>query len=166
METTHLDERTRRKIAFVLLEIMFFAIAGGIALIRPVEIPLKFLPVFILAVFRLARTISFNEVAEIWREPFTEVKPDSCGAGSNVHPKGEGFQYVVGALISCPICSGQWAALGLYVLYAISQPIGLTLAFIFGIAGGSELVHWGAELLEWGGRASRVISGMISPDEE
>jgi hypothetical protein len=132
--------------------------------LHPVTIELKYLPIFFLAVFRMARTISFNEIAEPLRAPFTRTQKDSCGAGDNVHPKGEGIFYVIGSLLACPICSGQWSALILYALYAFAPNVGLTFAFLFGLAGGSEIFHWGAETLEWSGRAFRVISGAVSPD--
>jgi hypothetical protein len=50
--------------------------------------------------------------------------------------------------------------------WGIYEPAGRILIFTFGFAGGSEIIHWIAEFFEWWGRAGRVISGAISPDEE
>ena len=169
--TPAISERIQRKIAFLLIDVMFVTVIVTVSywrtgsVIPPVP-PTWMLPLFMLATFRMARTISFNEIGEALREPFTEVKADSCGAGANVHPKGGGFQYVLGSLMACPICSGTWSALALYTAWVVVEPVGRTAVFVLAFAGGSEMLHWMAEFFEWSGRATRVVSGAISPDKE
>ena len=155
----------KHRIYFLLLEAVFFSLVLLLSN-KPLALtPFQFL-VYGLAVFRTARTLSFNEIAEPLRSPFTEVKQDSCGAGANVCPRGSGFQYAIGSLLACPICTGTWAALMLYLVYVFLPNIYTTLSFVLGGAGLSECIHWTAEAVEWVGRAARVIAGMISPDEE
>jgi hypothetical protein len=157
--------KLERKLSMLSLEVAFL---GGVALVatQDVTIDLWLYPVLALATFRLARTISFNEIAEVIREPFTEVKQDSCGAGSNVHPRGNGVRRVIGGLLACPICTGTWAALFLVAVYTFFPQVGRVLISVLGIAGASELLHWLAETLEWTGRRNRVQAGKISPDQE
>lgn len=157
---------SQRKLCFLALEAMF---AGAIFLISQrsvADMPTWLLVLLVLATFRMARTISFNEIGEVIRAPFTEIKADSCGAGANVHPREGGFTYVIGSLMACPICSGTWSALVLVGIWSFFPAIGQVLIMVLGVAGGSEMLHWLGEKLEWEGRQARVVSGKISPDKE
>jgi hypothetical protein len=159
---------TYRHAALIGLDGLFLGLILLVAHLRA-EIPvigLDLLVFFALATFRLARTISFNEIAEPLRAPFTVVQKDSCGAGANVHPKGSRFQYVVGSLLACPICTGTWSALFLYGTWVVYEPVGRALIYVLAFAGASEILHWTAQLAEWAGRQARCVSGMISPDKE
>jgi hypothetical protein len=114
-----------------------------------------------LATVRLARTLSFNTVADFIRKPFTKVIHDDCNAGDCVVPCGTGWRYMIGELLACPICIGTWSALVLLLTWRFSHiPV-----YVFAIAGLSEAFHWLFDVLEWTGRAMRCISGLISPDE-
>jgi hypothetical protein len=161
------SKETEKKAAMLLFKVAFFVAVYFIS--TRVQIVLDWSaiwPFFFLAVLRAARSISFNEIGEELRAPFTEVKTDSCGAGADVHPKGEGAQYVIGSLMACPICSGTWSALALFGAYSMAPAFGTALIIILGMAGGSEILHYVAQYFEWGARRSRVISGVISPDKE
>jgi hypothetical protein len=162
------SETTRRRLGFLALDALFLVIIGAVT-VWTKQLPtidLRLLPFFALATFRLARTLSFNEIAEPLRAPFTEVMADSCGAGSDVHPRGGGIQYVIGSLLACPICTGTWSALALFTAYTVYAPFGKTLVYVLAFAGASEVLHWAGCLLEWGGRAARVYSGKTAPDKE
>jgi hypothetical protein len=153
------------RVFFVVFEVVFFAVlwfVSGYAATPPMWLLAMMFP----ATLRMARTISFNEIAESLRAPFTTVVQDSCGAGSNVHPKGTGLTYAIGSLLACPICSGTWSALALYTIWALAPSFGQTLIVVLGVAGVSELLHWGGECLEWNGRAGRVYAGSVSPDKD
>jgi len=163
---SEVNEQTRRRIAFVTLDAVFFGIIGVVSHWSPPAIDLGLLPFFALAVFRMARTISLNEIGEPLRAPFTEVKSDSCKAGADVHPRGNGFRYVIGSLLSCPISASVWSALTLYTLWVAFPSFGKTFVYVLAFAGGSEVLHWLTCLLEWGSRVARVVSGKVSPDRE
>lgn len=148
-------------INFLFLSIAVLIAIGG----KWHDIPLFLLPLFILATMRLSHTISNNEIMEWLRAPFCEVRKDSCGAGDNVHPRHkDGIFYIIGSLLACPICSGTWAALSLVGAWAIVPPLGKVLIYVLGFAGGSELLHYLKEWMEWSGRSARVVSGKMSPD--
>lgn len=172
METTlkasrksSISKVTEKKLSMIGLEITFF---GLIFLISQVgfNIPNRLIPLFCFAVWRSAATISFNEIMEWLREPFTQVIPDSSGAGANVHPKGEGWRYTIGSLLACPVCTGTWVAMALIGIYAIYEPLGSTMVWVFGLAGICEFLFRFITMMEWAGRMFRVISGAISPDEQ
>ena len=145
-----------------ILIIIFAGLMAIVAKILNVRLDLVSLFILGFATIRLARTISFNGVGEPFRKWFTKTRPDSCGAGMNVEPAGTGLRYVIGELISCPICSGTWSALIALVVWAYVP----TVIYVLAIAGVSEMFHWLFEFLEWQGRAGRVVSGCLSPDRQ
>jgi len=145
-----------------LFVLIFAACIYIITRMTQIELGVPELVILSLATVRLARTLSFNTIAEFLRRPFCEVRPDSCGAGDNVHPKGTGLRYNIGELLACPICTGTWSALLMLVCWIWFRP----LVYVLAIAGGAEMLHWFFDVLEWSGRATRCISGLIAPDEK
>lgn len=160
-----ISEVELRRIALVTLDTLFITVVFLASQFQKVEVSLQDLGVLALATFFLAQTISFREIAEPIRAPFTEVLPDSCGAGEDVHPRGSGFQYVIGSLLSCPVCTGTWSALALYSLWSFVPMFGRYLVHVLAIAGVVVLLHYASCNLEWNGRLARVKSGAISPDK-
>lgn len=149
----------------ILLEFVFIVVFVGVYMWKGgISIPPGMtLFMMCLGTMRLAQTLSFNEIAEPLRSRFTFVKPDSCGAGDNVEPKPGSS---IGSLLACPICTGTWVALGFMVAYQLDPKLTTLFAYITGIAGASETLHYLTEVLSWWGRAGRVISGSISPDKD
>lgn len=168
MHNAFVVEEKNRKRAMVTLEFLFILSAVVLANIRVPDLSTIQWVLFGFAVVRMARTISFNEIAKPLREPFTYEKSDSCKAGKNteVRPDATGARYVIGSLLSCPICTGQWSALVLYGLNVVSPKLGLTFVYIIGVAGISELLNWVIDYFQWQSRSARVVAGKISPDEE
>lgn len=161
------NKKLEEKIMLIVLKVAFFAISYWLSVAHPITVPLPYLLVlFVPAVLRLARSISFNGIGEELRAPFTYVKKDSCGAGADVMPKGVGAQYAIGNLLACPICTAQWSALLLLLAYLTMPAFGTILVLEFGIAGSAEIAHYLAQYLEWSARKSRVMSGAIAPDED
>jgi hypothetical protein len=150
------------------MKVLFVSVFGLLVVLlsKMVQIHLTAIEFMILgfATMRMAQTISFNTVFEPFRKPFCKVVKDSCKAGECVVPRDDvsPFFHAIGELITCPICSGTWSALVLLTIWAYS-PIPI---YVFAVAGLSEYLHYGSELIEWTGRASRCVSGFISPDKE
>jgi len=112
-----------------------------------------------LSSFRIGRMIAFEGVAAPLREPFTTTKPDDSGAGQTVVATGQGVRFVLGELVSCPICIGTWTAAGLvYGLHLLPRPTRLVLA-IMGTTGVAELCYSATEALDWTARAARRRCG-------
>jgi hypothetical protein len=59
-----------------------------------------------LASYKIGRLIAKEEVASFVRAPVTQDE-------ENTEPKPEGFQRVLGELVTCPYCIGLWVASGL-----------------------------------------------------
>lgn len=152
--------------SLLVIDGVFVTAIAALSKLHPVHMELGEVALLALATFRMARTISFNEVASPIRAPFTEVLPDSCGAGSDVHPKGKGVRLAIGGLLSCPICTGTWSALILFSLWNFVPSFGHILVYVLALAGISEFIHYLSCLTEWGGRLARVTSGKLSPDKE
>jgi hypothetical protein len=71
-----------------------------------------------LASYRIGHMVAYEAVARPLREPFTDTVPDGAGE-LTVVASGRGPRYALGELLSCPLCAGTWAALGLYIGLAV-----------------------------------------------
>lgn len=151
--------KVQKVAGFIFLDIAFVSVVALVSYRSSVSVTALDLLLLSLATFRLARSVSFNEIFEWLREPFTEVVPDSSGAGDSVVPKGKGFSRVIGGLLACPICSGTWSALVLFTVFALVPTFGTYLVYVLAFAGGSEILHWWSEKNEWQGRAAREDAG-------
>jgi hypothetical protein len=151
-----------RALRYIGIELVFFALIllASLRVERLLELaPAHLAALAVLggfAVFRSARTISYNGVMAWVRAPFCEVVRDSSGAGNSVEPKPGS---VFGELLACPVCSGTWAALVLVNLFLYAPAVGWVLLVVLGLAGMSEALHWQAERAEWQGRAAREDAG-------
>jgi hypothetical protein len=167
MERTGVSDKAGRYAAFILLDLTFVMIVVTLAHTRQVLAlsPFTFGELS-LATLRLAHAVSYNAIFEWLRAPFTRVIKDSCGAGMNVEPAHTGAAGVLGELLSCPLCSGTWAALALVFMLVVFPTVGNLLLHILAAAGACEVLHRLVEHLEWSGRQARVVSGAIAPDKE
>jgi hypothetical protein len=108
-----------------------------------------------LSSFRIGRMIAFEGVAAPLREPFTATQLDDSGAGQTVVATGSGPRFVIGELMSCPICMGTWVAAGLvYGMHLFPRPTRVLLA-IMSTTGVAELCYAVTEALEWTAQAAR-----------
>lgn len=89
-----------------------------------------------LASFRLGRLIARDKIALPLRAPFVDTYVDLDG--ENVVPKNE-----IGELLTCPICAGTWAALGLVAGLSIYPEFTYSLILVMAAAGVVDiLVKW------------------------
>jgi Protein of unknown function (DUF1360) len=108
-----------------------------------------------LASFRIGRMVAYEGVTAPLREPFTRTQLDDSGAGQTVVATGQGARFVLGQLVSCPICIATWVAAGLvYGLQLLPRPTRLLLA-IMSTVGVAQLCHSLTEWLDWNARAAR-----------
>lgn len=153
----------------LLLTALFLAIFAIFALTQRVEdfhISVFDFVLLGLATFRLGRLVAYDPVFEPLREPFTVTAQDPTGAGETVEPKGVGFQYAFGQLISCPICSGTWIAAGLiYGLYFFPGPAHIFL-WIAAAIGMAQLIGSLVEALSWSGQLARTQAGALDRSKE
>ncbi len=152
-----------KTLAYVLF-VSLFAVEMGIAALHPDALlalqPWQWLA-FGFAAFRGARALSYNGVFGWLRQPFNDIVPDSSGAGDSVVPRhgAQGFWYVVGDCLACPICTGTHVGGVLITLTALIPTFGLLLTYGLAVAGVGEVLHWHSERDEWQGRAAREAAG-------
>lgn len=111
-----------------------------------------------MAAHRIGRMIAFEQVAEPLREAFTATVPDESGADETVVARGRGLRWAIGELLSCPICVGTWAALGLSIGMLVMPGPTQFVVRVLSIAGVAELNYAAVEHLEWSARAARRAS--------
>ena len=108
-----------------------------------------------LSTFRVGHLISYDQVTQPLREPFTETEPDSYGTSEDTVPEGTGARKAIGSLIACPTCNGTWAAAFMvYGLRVAPLPTRLFLA-IMSAVGLAEMFNSANEALSWTGSAER-----------
>lgn len=158
------NKQTEERAAYVALSGLFLTVFGLVASRQrkqgeAAEIKPRDLVMLGFATYRLGHLISFDKVTEPLRLPFTETKMDDYGAAMTVEARGEGVQRAVGELISCPICSGTWAAAALvYGLHLFPGPARL-FTTVLGAIGMGELLHALTEALSWTATLARKKSG-------
>lgn len=96
------------------------------------------------------RAIAYLTVFEWLRAPFTQVVSHSSGTGESVEPGPYGgVRRVIGELLSCPICSGMWAAAMLTLFFAVDPVGGRLLIYVMAAASVGSILTRLVELLEW-----------------
>ncbi|HET8571166.1 MAG TPA: DUF1360 domain-containing protein [Candidatus Limnocylindria bacterium] len=111
------------------------------------------------AAYRIGRMVAFERVAVPLREPFTATVPDSSGAGETVVARGRGPQWVLGELLSCPICVATWAASGLFIGLGVVPRYTQTLLTVLTATGIAEVLNQLVEALTWSAEKSRADTG-------
>ena len=154
----HEHQQTRAtKLTLISVFLAVLATFAGRVVRRDQDVALKPFDLLMLGLssFRVGRMIAFEGVAAPLREPFTETRPDTSGAGVTVVAAGAGWRRVLGELVSCPICVGTWVAAGLvYGLHLLPRPTRVLLA-IMSTTGVAELCYSITESLDWNARAAR-----------
>jgi hypothetical protein len=93
-----------------------------------------------LATYKLARTLSGDEVTSFLREPFVE---------GHAHEGGEkpletgGMRQAVGELVTCSRCVGTWVAAGLGATQIVAPRFGRLLAWTLGAGGLNDFLQAG-----------------------
>jgi len=80
-----------------------------------------------VATFKLSRVISKSWIGTALRAPFTRYVGQGGGDEVKEVARGEGLQKAVGNLLTCPFCTGHWAATALVLGHAAAP--GPTAAF-------------------------------------
>lgn len=114
------------------------------------------------AAYRIGRMLAFERVATPLRGPFTATVPDASGAGETVVARGRGPQWVIGELLSCPICVATWASAGLFAGLGVLPRFTRGLIAILAATGVAEILHGVVETLTWSSERARV---QAAPDQ-
>lgn len=149
--------------ALKLTLIATFLSAAGLAGRQPPRVGTLDVALMGLASHRIGRMIAFERVAAPIREPFTATVPHESGADETVVARGRGVRWVLGELLSCPICVGTWAALGLAIGMSLLPGPTRFVIRVLAVTGLAELNYVGVEWLEWAARANRTAAGTHGP---
>ena len=109
-----------------------------------------------------ARAISYLDIFEWLRRPFTKITPHSSGVGECVEPDGGPIRHTIGGLLSCTNCTGMWSAALLMLVYAISPAFGKVLIICLGVASLGILVTKLIELVEWKSHLAHEDTGFMN----
>jgi hypothetical protein len=98
------------------------------------------LAVLAAATFKVARTISSDEILSFVREPFVEGEAHE-GDEEPVHTGGA--RQAMGELLTCSRCVGTWAATGLLSAQTLAPRTGKLLASALAVAGANDFLQAG-----------------------
>ena len=120
-------------------------LAGAGALARvldrdPFEHTTLDLAALALATFKLARTVSGDEVTSFLREPFVEGHAHEGGE----HPvESGGMRQAIGELVTCSRCIGTWVAAGLGATQIVAPRFGRLVTWTLGAGGLNDFLQAG-----------------------
>lgn len=115
-----------------------------------------------LAVFRLGRMVSYDQVFEPYRSFFCKTVPDSTGAGDTVAAKyPQGWKSAIGDLICCPICAGTWISALLSVGMAFFPRMTRFFLDALCAVGAAEILNALTEYFQWTGEVEREHKGYL-----
>jgi hypothetical protein len=93
------------------------------------------------ATFKVARTITRDDVASFIREPFVE---EEAGHGAKEHAVETGdLRQAIGELVTCSRCIGTWAAAGLATTQILAPRFGRVLTWTLAAAGVNDWLQAG-----------------------
>jgi hypothetical protein len=119
------------------------AIAGALARLLdrdPRDESALDLAVLGLATFKVARTITRDDVASFLRDPFVE---EEAGHGKEHAVETGDLRQAIGELVTCSRCIGTWAAAGLATTQILAPRFGRVLTWTLAAAGLNDWLQAG-----------------------
>ena len=110
------------------------------------------------ATFKVARTISGDEVTSFLREPFVEGAAHE--GGESVLETGD-LRQAIGELVTCSRCIGTWAAAGLTVTQVLAPRFGRLLTWTLAAAGTNDVLQAGFSALT---NAANIVERQASQE--
>ena len=93
-----------------------------------------------LATYKLARTLSGDEVTSFLRAPFVEGQAHQ---GGEKPVEDGGMRQAIGELVTCSRCVGTWVAAGLGATQIVAPRFGRLLAWTLGAGGLNDFLQAG-----------------------
>jgi hypothetical protein len=93
-----------------------------------------------MATFKVARTITRDDVASFIREPFVQ---DEAGHGKEHAVETGDLRQAIGELVTCSRCIGTWAAAGLSTTQILAPRFGRVLTWTLAAAGLNDWLQAG-----------------------
>jgi hypothetical protein len=140
------DERPLR--SYVALLATYGTLTGSLAAVvrlrgkrLPERIAAYDLVLVIAGTHKLSRLLAKDSVLSPVRAPFTRYKGVSGPAELTEEVRGTGIQKVVGELLTCPFCLGQWVATGFMFGLVVAPRFTRLVAATFAALAGSDFLH-------------------------
>jgi hypothetical protein len=108
----------------------------------PERIPAGDLALMAVGTYKLSRLVAKDRITSFFRAPFTRYKgPSERSSEVSEEPRGEGLRGVVGELLVCPYCLGQWVGTAFLLTYLREPRLARTVASAFAIVAGSDMLQ-------------------------
>jgi Protein of unknown function (DUF1360) len=121
------------------------AAAAGVARQAGVRAPETIRPwdlaLVTVATHKLSRLISRANVTSPLRAPFTRYRGVGGPAELSEDARGSGHRHVIGELLTCPFCLGQWIATGFVAGLVIAPRQTRLVAAVFSALAGSDALQ-------------------------
>lgn len=108
----------------------------------PGQMPLADFALMTLAIFRLVRLFTYDNITEFIREWFAKADPRS-------------FMGSLGTLINCPWCTGLWFAL-VTVFFYFATPIAWYAILVLALSSSASFLQLLANLIGWHAEATKL----------
>ncbi len=95
-----------------------------------------------VATHKLSRLLTKDHVTTPLRAPFTEFQGPAGAGEVNERPRGVGLQHVLGELVTCPFCLGQWVAAALGCGLALAPARTRLVASVYVALTISDFLHF------------------------
>ena len=94
-----------------------------------------------VATHKLSRLISRANITSPLRAPFTRYRGVGGPAELSEDARGDGHQHVIGELLTCPFCLGQWIATGFVAGLVVAPRPTRVVAAVFSALAGSDALQ-------------------------
>jgi hypothetical protein len=147
----HADRR-RPLGSYVVLTTVFNAAFAGALVAGRDRLPERFatgdLVLMAVGTHKLSRLIAKDRVTSVVRAPFTRFEHDAGPAEVSERARGRGLRRAVGELVTCPYCLDQWVAGGFVAGMVLAPRATRTVASMFTVVAGSDVLQHGYKLLQ------------------
>ncbi|MGI8649530.1 MAG: DUF1360 domain-containing protein [Rubrobacter sp.] len=126
---------------FNMIFAVFLLLAKGADRKLPERIETRDIVLLGVATHKLSTLIANDAVTSFLRAPFTELQEKRSPKSVDEKPRGSGFRYSIGELVTCKFCMGQWIASFFTYGLVFSPTVTRLVASIFTIVTISDHLH-------------------------
>ena len=146
-ETRYSDQPMPLRDYAGLVALFNVALAGGLAAAErsgrgiPSRLSAGDVVLLSVATHKLSRLLTKDRVTSFARAPFTRYEEPAGHGELEEHARGTGMRRVIGELLVCPYCIGQWVAGGFTIGMVAAPRVTRLLASMFTMVAASDALH-------------------------
>ena len=125
---------------FNLIFAVFLLLAKGTGRL-PERIATRDILLLGVATHKLSTLIANDAVTSFIRAPFTELQEKESPKSVDEKPRGTGFRYSIGELVTCKFCMGQWIASFFTYGLIFAPAVTRLVASVFAVVTVSDHLH-------------------------